>query len=139
MASPVPQAAVIPVRDGRICLVTSRNGARWVFPKGRIEVRQTAPQAALTEAWEEAGLRGDLTGEPIGTYRYEKRGRTHHVTVFVMDVVSVTNDYPESGERVRDWVTPEHAAELVDEPELKALVRAAFGIEVPVGSNLRSG
>jgi len=131
MASPVPQAAVIPVRDGRVCMVTSRNGGRWVFPKGRIEVRQTAPQAALTEAWEEAGLRGDLTGGPVGTYWYEKRGRAHHVTVFVMEVASESDVYPELGERVREWVTPEQAAELVDEPELKALVRAAFGLAVP--------
>lgn len=131
MAPPVPQAAVLPVRDGRVCVVTSRNGGRWVLPKGRIEVRQTAPQAALTEAWEEAGLRGELSGRPLGTYRYEKRGRDHHVTVFLMDVRSVSDVYPELGERTREWVTPERAAELVDEPELKALIRAAF--PVPVG------
>lgn len=131
MASPVPQAAVIPVRDGRICLVTSRNGTRWVIPKGRIEVRQTAAQAGLTEAWEEAGLRGDLNGGPVGTYRYEKRGRAHHVTVFVMEVASVSNEFPELGQRAREWVTPEQAVALVDEPELKALIRAAFGIGIP--------
>ena len=91
----IPQAAVIPVRDGRVCLVTSRSGARWVFPKGRIEARQTAAQAGLVEAWEEAGLRGDIDGEAVGTYRYEKRGRPHHVTVFVMRVDAETDDFPE--------------------------------------------
>ena len=122
----IPQAAVIPVRDGRVCLVTSRSRARWVFPKGRIEPRQTAAQAGLVEAWEEAGLRGDVVGEAVGTYQYEKRGRLHHVTVFVMRVDAETDDFPEFGQRTREWLSPEGAADRVDEPELKDIVRAVF-------------
>ena len=127
----IPQAAVIPVRDdGRVCLVTSRSGERWVFPKGRIETRQTAEQAGLVEAWEEAGLRGDIDGDAVGTYRYEKRGRKHHVTVFVMRVESVTDDFPEFGQRTREWVTPDEAAALVEEPALRKIVRAVFATVV---------
>lgn len=127
MTTLVPQAAVIPVRDdSRVCVVTSRSGARWVLPKGRIEVRQTARQAALVEAWEEAGLRGDVTGEAVGTYRYQKNGRTHLVTVFVMRVEAVTDDFPEYGQRTREWVTPAEAIRRVDEPELKDLLRGVF-------------
>ena len=122
----IPQAAVIPVRDGRVCLVTSRSRSRWVFPKGRIESRQTARQAGLIEAWEEAGLRGDVIGEPVGTYRYEKRGKLHHVTVFLMRVDSVADVFPELGERKREWVTPEVAVSRVEEPELKEIVRGIF-------------
>jgi 8-oxo-dGTP pyrophosphatase MutT (NUDIX family) len=127
MSPLIPQAAVIPVRDdGHVCLVTSRSRARWVFPKGRIEPRQTAAQAGLVEAWEEAGLRGEVVGDAVGTYRYEKRGRQHHVTVFVMRVDRVTDDFPEFGQRTREWVTPEEAAERVDEPELRDIVRTLF-------------
>ena len=122
----IPQAAVIPVRDGRVCLVTSRSRARWVFPKGRIEVRQTAAQAGLVEAWEEAGLRGDVVGEAVGTYRYEKRGRLHHVTVFVMRVDAETDDFPEFGQRTREWLTPDAALARLEEPELKDIVRSVF-------------
>ena len=130
MTSLIPQAAVIPVRDGRICLVTSRSRSRWVFPKGKIEFRQTPQQAALTEAWEEAGLRGQLLGDSVGSYRYVKQGRTHHVTVFVMNVDTVSDDYPEFGQRRREWVTPDAAAGRVDEPELKDLVRSLFASAV---------
>lgn len=127
MTSLVPQAAVIPVRDdGRVCLLTSRSGARWVFPKGRIEIRQTAAEAALVEAWEEAGLRGELVGESVGTYRYKKNGRTHHVTVFVMRVTAEESVFPELGERDIEWVTPDEAARRVEEKELKQLVRGVF-------------
>lgn len=123
----IPQAAVIPVRDdGRVCVITSRSGARWVFPKGRIEIRQTAADAALVEAWEEAGLQGELAGEAVGTYRYRKNGRTHHVTVFVMRVTGMAAEFPELGLRTLEWVTPDEAADRVDEPELKDLVRGVF-------------
>ena len=43
----VRQAAVIAMQDGRICLVTSRNGRRWVLPKGLIDLGHTAGEAAL--------------------------------------------------------------------------------------------
>ena len=69
------QAAVIPIRDGRLCLVTSSSGKRWVVPKGQIDNGFTAGEAALLEAWEEAGLLGVLTPEPVGSYHYEKDGR----------------------------------------------------------------
>lgn len=127
MAPLVPQAAVIPIReDGRVCILTSRRGGRWVFPKGRIEHRQTAAEAALVEAWEEAGLRGELTGDSVGHYRYKKNGRTHHVTVFVMRVTAEESVFPELGERDIDWVTPDEAANRVEEKELKQLVRGVF-------------
>ena len=123
----VPQAAVIPIRDdGRVCMVTSRSGARWVFPKGRIEHQQSPAEAALVEAWEEAGLQGDLTGEAVGTYRYKKNGRTHHVTVFVMRVTAEVDEFPELDERTREWVTPDEAADRVEEKDLRQIVRGVF-------------
>src|SRR5262245_41164227 len=66
------QAAVIPVRDGQVCLVSSRSGKRWVVPKGCMEPGKTAGEVALLEAWEEAGLLGRLAPEPVGSYVYEK-------------------------------------------------------------------
>jgi 8-oxo-dGTP pyrophosphatase MutT (NUDIX family) len=120
---PVHQAAAIPVRDGRVCLVTSRGGRRWVVPKGRIEPGQTAGEAALTEAWEEAGLVGALTAEPLGSYHYEKFGLPHHVTVFVLAVTGQHDDWPERAERRREWVSIPVARGRVEEPGLRDLLR----------------
>ena len=91
----VQQAGAIPVKDGRLCLVTSSNGKRWVIPKGLIDPGHTARDAALQEAWEEAGLAGTLRDEPVGTYLYDKWGGTCHVTVFLMDVTEAAEDWPE--------------------------------------------
>src|SRR5579871_5885346 len=103
MPSAVRQAAVIPIRAGRVCLVLSRGGKRWVIPKGCIEQGQTAGETALQEAWEEAGLVGTIHPEPVGSYLYEKAGMLCHVLVFLMHVTEVAQDWPEGRWRLRRW------------------------------------
>jgi hypothetical protein len=44
------------------------------------------------------------------------------VTVFALEVLFEHEDWPERDERQKLWTTPEHAARLVDEPELQALI-----------------
>jgi 8-oxo-dGTP pyrophosphatase MutT (NUDIX family) len=136
MANPLPaiqQAAAIPIKQGRVCLVTSRSGKRWVVPKGCLEPGKTAGQIALQEAWEEAGLLGALDREPIGSYVYEKFGNTYHVTVFLMDVTEAKPAWPECLERVRAWVQPATALRRVEHLGLRKLLRKVFAAEaVPV-------
>ena len=122
----VRQAAAIPIRHGKICLITSSNGKRWIIPKGLIEQGQTAGEAALQESWEEAGLVGALQQEPVGSYLYEKLGRTYHVIVFAMSVTDVATNWPERHLRQRSWVTPEGLLERIDDPGLTDLLRSAF-------------
>jgi 8-oxo-dGTP pyrophosphatase MutT (NUDIX family) len=119
----IRQAAALALRRGRVCLITSRNGKRWVIPKGWIEPGQTAGESALQEAWEEAGLLGALEREPIGTYLYEKEGQSFHVTVFVMKVTSVAQDWPERSFRERSWVSPTGFFDRIEEPGLADIVR----------------
>jgi 8-oxo-dGTP pyrophosphatase MutT (NUDIX family) len=121
----VRQAAAIPVKGKQVCLVTSSNGKRWVIPKGLIDPGHTAGEAALQEAWEEAGLTGTLRPEPVGSYVYDKWGRVCHVTVFVMQVTEVAAEWPESHVRERAWVTFAEAEQRVEEPGLREVLRAA--------------
>jgi 8-oxo-dGTP pyrophosphatase MutT (NUDIX family) len=110
-------------------MVTSRSGRRWVLPKGRIEVKQSPPEAAAAEAWEEAGLIGRVGEQSVGTYRYEKYGQQHTVQVFVMQVDAVRTQWPERFERTREWVTPEEAIGRIEEPDLRAVVASVCGVE----------
>jgi 8-oxo-dGTP pyrophosphatase MutT (NUDIX family) len=103
----------------------SRDGKRWVIPKGHVEPGHTPAQTALREAWEEAGLVGALERDPLGSYTYEKRGRTYHVLVYRMEVTSVADRWPEP-ERGRRWVTPERALACVTDPGLRRLLGEAF-------------
>ena len=62
------------VMDGKvqILLITSRGSGRWIVPKGWPMDGQTPGEAALTEAWEEAGVLGKVDWRPVGLYSYSK-------------------------------------------------------------------
>jgi 8-oxo-dGTP pyrophosphatase MutT (NUDIX family) len=123
ISASIRQASVIPTRSGRVCLVQSRSGKRWVLPKGHIEPGQTAGEAGLQEAWEEAGLVGVLHREPVGSYLYRKRGKTCHVVVFLMRVTQETSDWPECRRRPRRWVSPARALRHISNAGLRSLLR----------------
>ncbi len=129
---PVPdyfftQSAVLPYRlvDGRVqvLLIASRKGTRWVIPKGVKEPELSLRDSAAKEALEEAGVRGELDAEPIGSYEYAKWGGVCSVAVFPMAVSeSVPESEWEESHRERQWITPEAAKELIDERALRKLV-----------------
>ena len=122
----IPQAAAIPVKDGQVCLVTASRGGRWVIPKGVIDPGNTAAQTALQEAWEEAGLVGELGPEPVGSYLRDKWGGTCHITVFLLRVTEVLNDWPERQARQRCWLSAARAVERIDNEALRLIMRAAL-------------
>jgi 8-oxo-dGTP pyrophosphatase MutT (NUDIX family) len=120
----VRQAGAIPIRNGEVCLVSSRSGKRWVIPKGCMEPGRSAGEIALQEAWEEAGLVGRLDPEPLGSYFYEKGGLLCHVIVFVLQVADAADHYPECSFRQRSWMSFSQALTRLDEPILCDLVRS---------------
>lgn len=127
------QVAALCVRDTKdglqVLLITSRDTGRWIVPKGWPVEGKNGPQSALQEAWEEAGVsKADISATPLGGYRYAKAlsdGRTVplDVVVYLAQVRNLKSSYPEADERNRKWVSPEEAAELVSEPDLKAILR----------------
>jgi 8-oxo-dGTP pyrophosphatase MutT (NUDIX family) len=119
----IQQAAVIAVRARRVCLVRSRSRKRWVIPKGCLERSKTARQVALQEAWEEAGLLGVLHRNPLGSYLSEKSGKTHLVTVFLLNVTQVADDWPERTWRRRCWLSPARARVRVEQRGLREVIR----------------
>jgi 8-oxo-dGTP pyrophosphatase MutT (NUDIX family) len=123
----IRQAAALPVRNGKICLVTSSNGKRWVIPKGLIEAGQTAGETALQEAWEEAGLVGLIDQDPVGSFLYEKWSGTCHVLVFSMQVTEVAQNWPEDDLRQRSWFSVAGALERIEDPGLADIVRLTLG------------
>lgn len=119
------QSAALPYRRDRgkleVLLVTSRRKKRWVLPKGVRELDLDAASSAAKEALEEAGIEGEISKKPLGTYQYKKWGGTCTVEVFAMAVHTSYDVWPESY-RDRSWVSPEEAAERVNEEELKRII-----------------
>lgn len=125
-------AALCYRRDGHakeVLLVTSRGTGRWIIPKGWPINGLDAGQAALREAWEEAGVRkGTLDREAIGTYTYDKafdEGWSMQIETLVYSVAveDMRDEFPEARQRRRKWVKPAEAANMVREPELQAILR----------------
>nr|WP_274705713.1 NUDIX hydrolase [Salipiger pentaromativorans] len=113
-----------------VLLITSRTTRRWILPKGWPIYGTDAGGTALQEAWEEAGVK-PRGGRPvrIGRYRYDKvltggLPVETDVDVYAIEVEKLYESFPEAGERQRRWMTPEDAAELVDEEQLRTLLRA---------------
>ena len=115
--------------DMEVLLVTSRDTGRWIIPKGWPINGLDTCEAALQEAWEEAGVRDSkTTSQPIGTYTYDKIMRAGlpvpvETLVYPVNVKELSSEFPEAGERQRQWVKPEAAADLVKEGELKEILR----------------
>lgn len=122
----IRQAAAIPIRSGQVCLVTSSSGKRWVVPKGCMEPGKTAGELALQEAWEEAGLVGQLRPEPVGSYLYEKFGNSYYVVVFLLLVKEAADDWPERTLRKRAWLSPAQALSRIEDEGLRELIRGTL-------------
>lgn len=114
-----------------VLLITSRDTGRWIVPKGWPMDGLNAPQSALREAWEEAGVRADADqARHIGEFCYGKvlaDGQERPIRAILYKVRlrgrEIANRYPESHERKRLWVAPHKAAKLVQEPELQDILR----------------
>lgn len=114
--------------ETQILLVTSRGTGRWILPKGWPMDGLTPAAAAAQEAWEEAGVIGKLKNVCIGIYSSIKvlddgEEAPCVVAVFPIRVKSLSDDFPEAGQRKRKWFSAKKAASLVLEPELKHLLR----------------
>lgn len=84
-------------------------------------------QAAQREAYEEAGLEGEIAANPVGRYHYQKRfdhGRAFpcRVRVYPLRVEAQHERWPEREQRTLQWFRPEEAARLVHEDELQQLL-----------------
>lgn len=111
----------------QILLVTSRDTGRWVVPKGNPMAFREGHETAAEEAYEEAGIRGAIAAEPIGSFRYRKRRRllpavNAEVRLFPMRVEQLLEQWPEAHQRRRQWFTRKEAAEAVAEGGLKRLI-----------------
>lgn len=110
-------------------LVNTLNTRRWIVPKGWPMKGRSLAEAASIEAWEEAGVRGLLGEQPVGSYIYEKLTGSGlpvrcEVRVFPIEVTELSDHYPERRRRERRWVTREEAVNVLGEPDLKRLIAA---------------
>ena len=125
------QSGVIPYRcrqgEVEVLLITTRKRKRWIIPKGVVEPALSPADSAAKEAWEEAGILGRVIQPSLGAYHYDKWGGTCQVEVFLLQVETALESWPEVW-RDRQWLSLEEAANRVDETELKQMILAVPGL-----------
>jgi 8-oxo-dGTP pyrophosphatase MutT (NUDIX family) len=114
--------------DGvEVLLITSRDTGRWVIPKGWPMPGLAPEDAAAQEAWEEAGVDGQISPLCIGRFGYQKclsvsASVPCAVSVYGLKVANVAKSFPEAKERQRKWFPLSEAAGLVAEPDLARII-----------------
>lgn len=127
------QYGVLPWRKDRhgvvqVLLITSRRRQRWIVPKGwPVEGRPNYMAAAL-EAFEEAGVVGEIWPSAFADYHYMKESkdgslRRCRVTLFSLRVRGTLTNWPERKQRIRRWLPLAEATDMVDDAELAHVLR----------------
>jgi 8-oxo-dGTP pyrophosphatase MutT (NUDIX family) len=122
------QVAVLPYRQGadglEVLIITSKDGQRWLVPKGHVEPELGPVGSAALEALEEAGIEGAISPRPVGSFDYCKRGIGRRVEVYAMAVDTCHADWPEHPYRRREWVPLDEAVDRIHYRPLAALLDA---------------
>jgi len=111
-----------------VLLVTSRETGRWIIPKGWPIKGFKPAKTAAREAYEEAGVRGHVSGRPLGHYVYEKwleggvASLPCEVHVFPLLVKTQLKKWPESRQRKIRWLPASEAAAVIDDCDLRKLI-----------------
>ena len=98
----------------QVLLVERSSGKGWGIPKGGIESGERSQDAALREAWEEAGVEPKSLIQDLGEMRYVKRNRDQVVHLHAVEAQALLNEWPEASQRRRAWFALEDAILEVD-------------------------
>ncbi len=120
------QSGVIPVYKGKVVVITARGSKRWIIPKGSIEWELSAQESAAKEALEEAGIKGEVLPDEIGTYTYEKLGGSYKVRLYYMEVTKLKDNWDEKHFRKRKLLTPKQAIKKVVPASVSKIMASFF-------------
>lgn len=128
---PPVQVAALPYRivdgEAEVLLVTSRGTRRWIIPKGWPIKGKKNHRVAELEAFEEAGAQGQVARRPFGQYEAWKRLSDHFVLctveVYPLQVRRQRKSWLEQGQRRTLWFKILDAADIVEEPGLRSVIR----------------
>src|SRR5260221_9288863 len=116
---------VAPNGKVRILLVRTTRTKRWSIPKGKARSDLTLAANAAKEAFEEAGVKGEIAPVSAGMFRAAKRAwygdAIIEIWVYFLKVTNQLKHWPEQGKRQTRWVSCEEAAQVLKEPLLVSL------------------
>lgn len=134
----VPRLGGAPLQAGALCwrrrgdevevlLVTGRRSGKWGVPRGWALLGRPLHRTAAREAWEEAGVSGPCENCLLGLVDAPKSyGLVGEIgwklALYPLEVRILAKDWPERGQRERQWFSPSEAADRVRPRALAAVV-----------------
>lgn len=111
----------------RVLLITTRTTRRWIVPKGWPIEGLPPHESAAIEAFEEAGVRGKVGEEMLGSFNHRKHLKTGQVIacrvhVFPLEVTETHPEWMEKNDREIQWCSIEEALAQVSDPALRRLI-----------------
>ncbi|PKI50847.1 hypothetical protein CRG98_028754 [Punica granatum] len=116
-----------------VLMINSTSGPGLLFPKGGWEDDETDKEAALREAYEEAGVRGDLV-DLIGHYEFKSKTLQDEespegwckAVMFALLVKEELQSWPEQNTRHRTWLTIPEAIKCCRHPWMRQALEQGF-------------
>jgi 8-oxo-dGTP pyrophosphatase MutT (NUDIX family) len=119
---PVQAAAVCYRQNGSSVefLLVKTSSGKWTFPKGRLNPSMSASESAAREAWEEAGVHGQIAKKHFGSYVDTKRALGHdlrtsevRILAYLLEVYHTVE--PEETGRYPTWYEAREAKKRLSE------------------------
>ncbi|WOL16181.1 nudix hydrolase 16, mitochondrial isoform X2 [Canna indica] len=122
-----------PDKEVEVLMINSPSGPGLLFPKGGWENDETVEEAAVREALEEAGVRGDIVSF-LGDYYFKSKTLQDEFSpeglckaaLFAMQVREELESWPEQSTRHRTWVTIPEAVEQCRHPWMRDALLEGF-------------
>lgn len=134
------QSGVIPYRikkkELQILLISTRSGNNWTIPKGIVEKRLEDSESAVKEAFEEAGLIGNIDETISWQFRFQKWGGICDVKLYPMMVEKELDDFPENELREKKWLSVNEAIKLIKFEQVKDYILELEKLHRDVYNNL---
>ncbi|XP_074566307.1 nudix hydrolase 16, mitochondrial-like [Curcuma longa] len=116
-----------------VLMINSPSGPGLLFPKGGWENDETVEEAAVREAVEEAGVRGDIVSF-LGDYLFKSKTLQDEFSpeglckaaIFALQVREELQSWPEQSTRCRSWVTLPEAVEQCRHPWMRDALIEGF-------------
>ncbi|TMW98555.1 hypothetical protein EJD97_003873 [Solanum chilense] len=116
-----------------VLMINSTSGPGLLFPKGGWENDETVKEAAVREAIEEAGVRGDIV-HFLGYYPFKSKTLQDEFSpegmcraaMFALFVKEELDCWPEQSRRKRSWLTIPEAIECCRHPWMRKALEEGF-------------
>jgi 8-oxo-dGTP pyrophosphatase MutT (NUDIX family) len=107
----------------KIILITSRKSRQWIVPKGDLFPHKSKSDAALREAFEEAGVLGQIDKSIELKLSITSGGEQIQLILYPMKVKTKLDNWPEKKQRKRIVVSSKNAKALVKWTDFKSCIK----------------